>query len=548
MFKRTLFIYIVLVSALLTACAKRGGITGGPKDTIPPVMVSSTPKNMTTDFKGKEIRINFDEYIKVKDISKQLIISPPLKYQPEIIPMGSASKFISVKIKDTLPENTTYNLNFGQSITDNNEGNPYSQFRFVFSTGPYIDSLYVNGEIKDAHDIKVDNFVTIMLYEDNETYTDSTIYKEKPRYVTNTLDSLKLFSIQNIKQGKYHLFAVKDVAKNYVYNPKSDKIAFLGAPLTIPNDTLFLLELFKEKLPVKVLKPAQNNANKIFVPYEGNDAKIVTASVKNAVSGDDIKTRITKLRDKDSLQLWMPRGIKDSLKVTLTQPEVSGGNKTFTVKIKEMKEADSLSVDALQKGGLHFRERFTVRTSTPIDSIDISKVTLVDKDSVAVPFKHVYDDFEQQLFFDFEKKENDKYKFTMLPGALVDFYGTQNDTLAVNLATKAHTDYGNLFIKLSNVKRWPVIVELTDEKGEILGSSYSEGETDIRFELLEPRKYIIRLIYDDNKNKEWDTGNLLMKLQPEEVIYKMDENNRNNVKEVDIRAMWDWNEDFNAGG
>jgi hypothetical protein len=545
MLKRSLLLYILIISAVLTGCAKRGTITGGPKDTIAPIMVSSVPENMTTNFTGKEIRIDFNEYIKVKDVNKQLIISPPLKYQPEIIPMGNASKFISIKIKDTLPPNTTYNFNFGQSITDNNEGNPYTQFRFVFSTGAYIDSLKVQGEIKDAHEIKTDNFVTVMLYEANETFNDSTIYKEKPMYVTNTLDSIKIFSIQNIKQGKYHLFAMKDVGKNYVYNPKSDKIAFLGAPLNVPNDTLFRLDLFKEKLPFKSQKLSVESSNRLYLPYEGSGAKDIKVKVSNAANGEALRSRISALKNKDSLQLWIPRGIKDSIKVTVDQP---GGEKSYTVKYKEMKAADSLSVDAVQRGGLHFRERFTLTTTTPLENIDLGKITLINKDSVAVPFTHTRDDFNQQVIFDFEKKENEKYRMQFMPGAFTDFYGKQNDTLSYKLATKAYTDYGNMYVKLHNVKRFPVIVELISDKGEVLASAYSEKETELEFKLMEPRKYIVRLIYDDNKNHEWDTGDYLKKIQPEEVIYKMDEKNPKKVKEVEIRAIWDWNEDFDVGG
>lgn len=536
MLKSNLLIYIFLL-ALMSSCAKRGGITGGPKDTIPPVMVSSSPKNNTINFKGKEIRIDFDEYVKVKDINKQLIISPPLKYQPDITPMGSASKYISIKVRDTLPENTTYSFNFGQSITDNNEGNPYSQFRFVFSTGDYIDSLAVNGKIKDAHDLKTDNFVTIMLYEANETFNDSTIYKEKPRYVTNTLDSIKLYSIQNIKAGKYHLFAVKDVGNNYLYNPKSDKIAFLGAPLTVPNDTIFLLELFKEKIPVKTQKPFQASSNRLFLPYEGKSgAKELKASVKNAVTKEDIKTRLTAVKDKDSLQLWLPRGLKDSLRVQVTEPS---GEKSYLVKLKEMKAADSLGVEAVQKGGLHFREKFQLKTGTPLDNIDLAKITVINKDSVAVPFTHVYDDFQQQITFDFEKKENDKYIVQLLPGALTDFYGKQNDTLSYKLTTRSFNDYGNMTVRLKDVKRWPVVVELTDEKGAVYASVASETP-ELHFDLIEPNKYTLRLIYDDNKNEEWDTGDYLKKQQPEEVIY--------HIGAVDVRAMWDVEEDFPVGG
>ena len=147
---------LFIVASFFTSCAKRGTITGGPKDTIAPKIVGSFPENFSTNFKGNEIKINFNELIKVKDITKQLIISPPMKKQPVIVPQGSASKFISIKILDTLQENTTYSFNFGQSISDNNENNPYSQFKYVFSTGSYIDSLTVVGKIKDAYNQKPD--------------------------------------------------------------------------------------------------------------------------------------------------------------------------------------------------------------------------------------------------------------------------------------------------------------------------------------------------------------------------------------------------------
>ena len=136
----------------------------------------------------------------------------------------------------------------------------------------------------------------------------------------------------------------------------------------------------------------------------------------------------------------------------------------------------------------------------------------------------------------------------MMPGALTDFYGKQNDTLNYKLSTRAYTDYGNMYVKLKNVKRFPVILELINDKGEVLESAYSEKETQLDFKLLEPRKYILRLIYDDNKNGEWDTGDYLKKIQPEEVIYKMDEKNPKKIKEVEVRAIWDWEEDFDAGG
>ena len=218
---------LALISVLLISCAKRGSITGGPKDTIAPVIVKSNPKNYETNFTGKTIKIDFSEYIKVKDINKQLIISPPMEKAPTVIPQGSASKFISITLNEDLKPNTTYSFNFGQSITDYNEGIPYSQFKYVFSTGAYVDSLSVSGTIKDAFDNKTDDFVTVMLY-DAATYNDSLVYKQKPVYVTNTLEKNTAFKIENIREGEYYLVAIKDKNNNYNFQSKTEKIALRG--------------------------------------------------------------------------------------------------------------------------------------------------------------------------------------------------------------------------------------------------------------------------------------------------------------------------------
>ncbi|MEL6988848.1 MAG: Ig-like domain-containing protein, partial [Bacteroidota bacterium] len=190
------------MACALVNCAKRGSPTGGPQDSIPPSFVKAVPPNYTTSFDKEEIRIYFDEYIKLKDYQKQLIISPPLK-NSIISPQGSASKYISITITDTLAPNTTYVFNFGQSIQDNNEGNPFSSFKYVMSTGEYIDSLTVKGSIIDELEDKPDNFVSVMLYAVDSTLNDSIVFKEPPRYVTNTLDSLTTFEITNIEEGEY---------------------------------------------------------------------------------------------------------------------------------------------------------------------------------------------------------------------------------------------------------------------------------------------------------------------------------------------------------
>ena len=526
------FILFLLLFVCI-GCAKKGSITGGLKDTIAPTLKISFPENFSTNFKGNQIKLTFDEYIKLKGLEKQLIVSPPMKNEPLIIP-SSVTKYLTIQIKDTLQPNTTYSFNFGQSITDNNEGNPLNQFKYVFSTGPYIDSLALGGRVKDALDREVESFVSIMLYEVNEKFKDSVVYTSPPRYITNTLDSLKTFRLENLKAGKYLLVAMKDRNNNNKFNPKTEKIGFHKQFITIPNDTVYEIELFKEELPFKAYKPSQVSGNRIAIGYDGKQdfskskPKII---LKN--NNQILESIVTQFPKKDSLQVWYKPIKADSLLLNIKKESYVND---FSVKIKNQKK-DTLSINAVQTGILNMRDEFTLESSTPLVKIDKSKISIKDSKTKITEFTPNYDDFNQKLVLNFPKNTSEKYQIQLLPGALTDFFEKSNDTLTYKLETRSESDYGNLIVDLQNVKRFPIIIELTNEKGEILAYDYSEKNTKVEFNFLEPKDYILRVIYDDNKNKKWDSGNYLEKRQAEEVIYYSKV-----IK--DVRANWNDNETF----
>ncbi|MFM9825136.1 Ig-like domain-containing protein [Flavobacterium sp.] len=538
MLKNNLKYILFLLILIVISCAKRGSITGGLKDTIAPVLKMSFPKNYSTNFKGNGIKLTFDEYIKLKDINKQLIISPPMKYEPLILPT-TASKYVSIKINDTLQANTTYSFNFGQSIADNNEENPYNQFKYVFSTGAYIDSLSISGSVKDAYNKDVESFVSIMLYDLNDKkFNDSVVFNQNPRYITNTLDSLKTFKLENLKAGKYLLVAMKDYNSNNKFNPTKDKIGFHKQYITIPNDSTFELKLFKEVLAFKAYKPFQGSGNRMVMGYDG---KMNTASLQKFVLKNKatiLPTIITKFPKKDSLQIWFQPLKTDSLDLALSKDSYS---RNFNVKIRDQKK-DSLKISAVQSNTLKFRERFTLKTATPLTKFDNSKIKIVTKDSVSVDFKTEYDEFNQELFFDFKKEPSEKYTIGLLPGALIDYLERSNDSLKYTFETQSLSDYGNLTVNLQNVNRFPILVELTDEKGEVIATESrsvgTEKNTKIDFNLMTPAQFTVRIIYDDNKNKEWDAGNFLEKRQAEEVVYFS--------KKIDVRANWDVEQVFDV--
>ena len=369
---KTVFLLTILIS--LFNCARRGNPSGGIKDEGAPIIINAIPLHNTTNFDKKEVRIYFDEYIKLKDLQKQLVISPPLKYKPIISPLGIPSKRITIKITDTLKANTTYVFNFGESIEDNNEGNKLSNFKYVFSTGKHIDSLHINGTIKDAFLNKTDDYVSILLY-DLKTFNDSTVFKEKPMYVANTLDSLG-WEITNIKKGDYKIIALKETQNNLIYNPKQDKIAFIDSVISIPTKKEIELTLFKNKPGFKLSRPIEISKGHLLFGFEGNGKKLKAIAPKNLTSASffDQKT--------DSLHFFYKGKDLDSIKINFKNTNFS---EEKTIKLR-LNVIDSLVFKNTIKGVLHPRDTFGLLSNNPLEKIDISKINLTNKDTINIPF------------------------------------------------------------------------------------------------------------------------------------------------------------------
>jgi len=519
---------LITLSLLITNCAKRGRPTGGKKDSIAPLLISAIPNNKTINFNTKKIKISFDEYIKLKNVNKQLIISPPFKNTPIITPIGTASKFISIKILDTLKDNTTYTFNFGNSIVDNNEENELERFKYVFSTGTYIDSLKIKGTVSDAFNQKTDDDISVMLYEINEHFTDSVIYKQKPMYVTSTLDSTN-FELTNLKAGKYLLVAIKQPSNTYIYKPKQDKIGFVTDTISIPKDSIYSIALFKEVLPFKLSKPVEASKGHIFFGYEGN-GKNLRLKLLDAISSNSTQETVFE-KGKDTLSFWFKNVEKDSLSFEVTNLSFID---TVSVKLRSSKQ-DTLILKKNISSILELRDTFSISSNIPITKIDTSKITLFNKDSIPVSFSTKIDIYKKRLLIEFEKDVKTKYTLNLLPNSITDIFENTNDTLSYKFSTKSIEKYGNINISISNVNS-PIIIELITEKGELIASKKIIKNETLNFNNLIPGKYVIRAIFDDNNNNIWDTGNYLQKIKPEKVQYFK--------STLNLRANWDSNENF----
>lgn len=523
---------MVLVLLCTIQCAKRASPTGGPRDSIPPQLINASPKLNTTFFDKEGFTLTFDEYVSLKDVGKQLIISPPLNSsQYKVYPTTGASKKITLQLKDSLLENTTYTFNFGESIIDYNESNPTSYLTYTLSTGATIDSLYIKGRVTDAFEQETETFISLQLYPVDSIYKDSTIFTDKPLYVTSTLDTT-IYKFQNLRAGKYAIVALEDKAGNYLFDQGVDKIGFIDRFIELPKDSIIDIRLFKEQTNFAWDEPYFVNDHHVALAYFGEYNEAPFKMVSDVP--ESFEALVTKSRMTDTLNYWF-RGAKlDSIKFEL---EIQDTLRTKTSFLKEGIK-DSLIITKATVGSLKLQSKLELASNLPITSVDSERVLVTNIDTLPIPATLKVLENYDQIIVDFEVLPSDLYNITLLPNALKDFWGQTHDTLVFKTSTKKIEDYGNIYLRVQHKSPYPYIIELVNNKKVVRRYDSLVPGNKYAFELLNAGKYTVRLIEDVNGNKQWDTGNFLKKIQPEQVIYYW--------KEIDLRANWDMNETFNT--
>ena len=247
---------IILFAFMATGCGQQIPPTGGAKDTLPPKLMTALPDYKSIHFKSDKIILTFDEYVTLDNPFEKVTFSPIPKYNPIV---ESKLKTVTVKIKDTLEENTTYHIDFGGTVKDINENNVLKNLTYTFSTGDYIDSAYLVGKVFIAETGKIDSTMIAVLHRNMD---DSAVTKEKPRYYTK-LKGDGSFIFSNLKPGKYNLFAIKDNDGGKKYDEVTEMIAFQNKPLEIGKDTSVILYAFEEAHdPNPVKRPASKPSTK----------------------------------------------------------------------------------------------------------------------------------------------------------------------------------------------------------------------------------------------------------------------------------------------
>lgn len=546
--------YVVIATAvylILSACATIVSPTGGPKDVTPPTIVSSQPLNYSTNFKGNKVIINFDEYIAIKDIEKQLIISPPLPSIPEIKIKGRSLVF---RTKDTLRSNTTYNIYFGDAVSDITENNKFPNLNFAFSTGPIIDSLSLEGQVTDAYTRLPVKEALVMLYSD---FTDSTPKTKLPLYVTRTMENGS-FRLNSLASGKYRVIALKDANNDYLYNLPNETIAFSGDSIqpvynvTSLSDTTnkteyansaenVALNMFPEPDSVqRLLKSGMVSANKMILAFRFP----VTHFRMKALNITDSLWCINEWNStNDTLQSWLISK-PDSLHLILSDYRMVDDTIVFSTVPKTTIKQKSNITPKLSIGHtalsnqLRFNKPFVLIFDNPLSTADTANLRLVNitKQDTTKALTYFTDSIKRHLQIFIPSSSNGEMKLLIPKGTFTDIYGFTHDSLAVTFNIIPKEEFGTFAVKLKRFVKTPLIMQLLNEKGEILDSQTITTSDELNFGYRKPGNYKLRAIYDANGNGKWDTGIFLKKQQPEIIII--------HPKVFEVRANWEMEEEW----
>lgn len=522
------FSFFICIAFCLFSCAIQVAPGGGDKDLAPPVIEKMIPENHTTGFKGHDLVIRFDEFIQLKDIQTQLIVSPPLAYQPET---KVRKKTLFIHFDDTLREHTTYTFNFGNSIIDNNEGNVLENFQYVFSTGDVIDSLEISGKVDFAFDLKTEKGILVMLYSSPE---DSVPYKERPLYFAKT-NELGEFHVKNIAPGKYRIFALKTGGTDYQYTNGDESIGFLDT-LVEAGQSKVNLHLFSEQREFQITRSYSEFAGKVVVIANGAldtlPFKWITDTSKLAIHA------LSYSEKRDTLNIWYTNLKADSLQISYTIKEKTDTSTLRLFKFEgkqNLRQPFALTVDPssslIQAQDLHLP--FSLVFNHPIKNVEYSKIRFMADSQQVEPLRIEFgDSIHRILNFFCNWKEAKSYHLFIPSGSIEDIYGLKNDTILFDTRTHELTDYGTLAVLFSRENASDqYILQLLDAKDNVVRESVLKSDSLVQFLNLLPGSYRMKLIRDENKSGKWDAGNYLKHVQAEEVdFYK---------EAIMVRANWD---------
>lgn len=531
------FLLLLVFGLILHSCARVGSPIGGTKDTLAPKFLSSnidtTRINVRRDI--KELRIDFDEYITLKDINKNLIISPPIKNITRILPSNIANKYLVIQWSDTLQANTTYNFNFGNSIVDNNESNILRYYNFAFSTGDKLDDLYVAGDLKDVLNIKKqnssDNKLVVGLYQVKDTIN----YKQKPYYISK-VDDDGYFELNYLSPGKYKIIAFDDQNENSIFDAGKEKVAFTKEVLDVEKSIAGMkLNLYPTKANLKYDQMKEMEGG-IMMTFAGKPKEVKINSLNDKLK--DFK--VTHNAYSDSVKIWFD-AVKSDIGQTVTE------NLKFTYEADTLKGPASLFYKYNSKNKMDLnsdnggsllppKTDFKIVSNYILDQIQPEKWTLkVDSLTTQDFTAKISPTNPYQILISSDFTPGKKYQLTVPKETVSSYYAKNFQSKRFDFEADKVDQYGSLEFILQNAPTSNYWIQLLDSTENVVYQQYTKGNT-VKFGIIKPGEFIAKILVDSNNNKNWDEADFAKEIFAEDsyVYYKM----------VIARPLWESKEDW----
>ncbi|GGH10076.1 hypothetical protein GCM10007352_15730 [Mucilaginibacter phyllosphaerae] len=495
-------------------CASIQRPQGGPRDLTPPKLLKATPENMTRNFAAKEIKLEFDEFFKLSNQYQEISISPAMEKQPEY---NISRKNLIIDFKDTLQKNTTYVINFGKAVQDVNESNVLKNFTYVFSTGPHIDSLSMSGSVINSITQEKEKDATVMLFTVKQ---DSLLFGKKKPAIFTTTDSSGNFSLNNLHDGEYRIYALKETSPDKIFNNDKELIAFSNKPIVLSKDTADIrLSLFQQ-VPEKFRVAEKKLTNEGVLSLVFNK-RLNNPSVKVIYPPALDAQKIVEIsKTKDTALVYMRNMDFDSLRVA-----ISDNNKPIDTiyQLKGRKESFvrtlTFKYDINRDNRLKPNTDLSITANLPIASFEQPLIGL-NEDSVNVTNFTLLKDTAnaKRILMKYKWRVGSKYQLTLNEGAFTDIYGDKNKRTGIAFEGDKPENYSVLILKVTipdSSKNY--VVELLDDQKNVLRSDRVIKNTSIVYKNFLTGKYKVRVIYDANKNGRWDSGNVRQRRQPENI-------------------------------
>lgn len=526
--KKIKLIIVIFAAILIHSCASMKTPEGGPKDTAPPKVLKMEPKDLTTNFQSKKITIEFNEYIKLANEFKEFSISPEQERPPIL---KGKLKRLEIELQDTLEKNTTYTLNFGKSITDITEGNAIKNFTYVFSTGSTLDSISVSGNVRNSLTGQPELDAVVMLIP----LARDSIFGKKRASIYATTDSSGNYKLSNLKKGTYKVYAIKEnTGGDKIYQQFTDEVGFINEPIQLSKnlDSVNML-IFKELAPTfNVIDRKLNQDGSISMSFNQKLRQPEITIIEPTDLDQGKKVQFTKTND--SVKLWLNNLSFDSVKVAIKDEGKPLDTIKFTRSKRDTYTRNVTADDNLEGSLLNPNKTLRLTFNLPLTKIDVNQILLLE-DSIPRKGFTLEKDSTDLLSYNFKYrwKPNEPYIIKFNDNAVTAIFDAKNKEFSKTFQLAKAEDYGTILVKITvpDTSKNYILEILNEQKDRVVSSQQVTKNTTLTFSNYRVGTYYIRIVYDENKNGIWDTGNVKKGLQPEKT-WLMPGNIR-------IRANWD---------